>query len=110
MSYVPPHKRKEAPVQLKTSDFPSLSGNEIPKAGAGGPSYISKINTSIVTPSETVKIQRISTVQVPQTIAVKEKVTVIEKTPHDEGEWVTKESKSSKKTKSDSDWDDFDGY
>ena len=109
-SYIPPHKRKEAAVSLKPADFPSLSANDIPKAGAGGPSYVSKINIPIVQqPVKTADVIKPTVLPIPFV----EKAAFVEpftKTVVDEGEWITKESKSSKKTKPDSDWDGFDDY
>ena len=111
MSYVPPHKRN---VSLTVSDFPSLSDNAPVKAGAGGPSYVSKVSTPVTT--QVVKEEKSQNAVRPKPVQkefVEFKVLQEEpytKTVSDESEWTTKESKSSKKTKPDSDWDGFEDY
>jgi hypothetical protein len=105
MSYVPPHKRKG--VELKPSEFPSLSDNTSVKAGAGGPTYVSKLSTSAPVQAVKEKITFDQPFRKTFTRETKEDVqkVVVDK---DESEWVTKESKSSKKIKPDSEWDGFD--
>jgi hypothetical protein len=109
-AYVPPHKRKGVTVELKPSEFPSLTDNVSVKAGAGGPSYASKA-------IETTKEEKTQPTPIHRTVEksfnpVKEVIReeVFTKTVPDESEWITKESKSYKKTKPDSDWDDFEDY
>lgn len=113
-AYVPPHKRKEAPVSLIPSDFPSLCGDAAPKAGAGEPSYVSKAAQPELPPQEKSArppVQRSFHTSFKQERIVEEKyVAPPPPISTTEGEWVTKESKSSKKTKPDSDWDGFEDY
>jgi hypothetical protein len=108
-AYVPPHKRT---VSLTVSDFPSLSDNALVKAGAGGPSYVSKASTPTTT--QVVKEEKSQNAITYKPFQKEfKKVTqeeVFTKTVPDESEWTTKESKSSKKTKPDSDWDGFEDY
>ena len=113
-AYVPPHKRKEVPVSLKAEDFPSLAGNAPARAGAGGPSYISKAAT-IVDVKHVVEEKAIPTfVGKAFRKTAKEESVVDEEFEKinitSESGWVTKESKASKKVKVDSDWDGFDDY
>jgi len=109
-AYVPPHKRKEAPVSLKPDDFPSLAGNVPVRAGAGGPTYVSKAITSSDS-VETVKEEK----EVPMFVGKAFKPT-ISKEKYEEkfveyvsyatnDGWEVKEAKSSKKIKADTDWD-----
>lgn len=119
MSYVPPHKRKDAPVKI-TGEFPSLAG-----AGAGstvraGPTYVSRIvlqNRGEVVEKEQKPVYE-KTVESSFRTFKKEVPETKEYTPDkiyagaaSEDGWVTKESKLSKKTKqTESDWDGFEGY
>lgn len=113
-AYVPPHKRKEVPVSLKPDDFPSLAGNVPVRAGAGGPSYISKAAT-VVDVKHVVEEKAVPTFvgkafrrTVKEETAVDQEFEKINITS-DSG-WVTKESKTTKKVKVNSDWDGFDHY
>ena len=109
-AYVPPHKRKDASVSLKAEDFPSLAGNIPVRAGAGGPTYVSKAITPLDS-VENIKEEK----AVPMFVGKAFKPTVskekyeekfVEYVSHLSNDgWETKEAKSSKKIKIDSDWD-----
>lgn len=115
MSYVPPHKRKDAPVKI-TGEFPALAG-----AGAGapvrpGPTYVSRItlpkNGEVIEKEQkpvyekTVESSfRSLRKELPE---MKESAEIVSAGAGDG--WVTKQSKVSKKSTYESDWDDFKDY
>jgi len=114
MSYVPPHKRGKAPLEMK--DFPSLAGagaGSSAGAGSDSPKYSAKASTPVTVP----KIQQ-ERKDVPtfvgsrfQKPSVTYKVAPdIEKEVIQDDGWVTVETKLQKKPALDSEWDGFDDY
>jgi len=120
MSYVPPHKRKDAPIKL-TGEFPALSGAGVQVPVRTGPTYVSKIvvpkNTEVIEKEQTPVYEK--TVESSFRSFKKELPEMKEESPAEKvyagagnGDgWIVKQSKVSKKnTPSESDWDEFDDY
>ena len=118
MSYVPPHKRN---VSLAQNDFPALGGRELPVRAGGGSTYVSKANVPIHTETTHVEKKAVSSVSIESGFRKFAKEVPRAKTEVDESKetvgetsddsWITKESKSSKKTKAiESDWAEFSDY
>ena len=114
-AYVPPHKRKDAPVSLKPEDFPSLTGNVPVRAGAGGPSYVSKATPSSAA-VETVKEEKYVPTFVGKAFRKAPKEEYVAKevfenpTSSSDDGWQTIESRNPTKKSTRSEWDDFDNY
>jgi hypothetical protein len=113
MSYVPPHKRGKATVEIDAKDFPSLAGAGAGSAaGAGtGEKYSSKAASVPVTNSrlnvEKKDFTTFVSSRFQRTVPTEYKVVPeIEKPNRDDG-WVTVESKPQKKMTSESEWDGF---
>ena len=113
MSYVPPHKRGKAPIELK--EFPSLAGAGAgTAAGAGfGEKYSSKVSAPV-----TISKLNIEKKDVPTFVSSRFQRTttehkldsekVINEPLKDDG-WTTVESKPLKKTSlREDEWDGFD--
>jgi len=114
-SYIPPHKRKDAPVKI-TGEFPALAG-----AGAGapartGPTYVSRI--TLPKDGEVVEKEQKpvyeKSVESSFRSLKKEFPEMKEENPSagavSEDGWITKSKGSKKSKESESDWDDFNHY
>jgi hypothetical protein len=119
MSYVPPHKRKDAPVKI-TGEFPALAG-----AGAGGPARTGPTYVSRITlPKDTEVVEKEQKPVYEKTVessfrSLKKEFPEMKDYSEESvsagagsGDgWITKQSKTSKKANSsESDWNDFNDY
>jgi hypothetical protein len=117
MSYVPPHKRKDAPVKI-TGEFPALAGGGAGAPPRMGPTYVSRITL----PKDGEVVEKEKKPVYETTIEssfrslkkelpeMKEYTESVSAGAGSGDGWVTKQSKASKKSTSDSDWDDFKDY